>query len=163
MFPAYEWSVNQDNSYKFTTHDGRNYKCLFTECQIKDRNDDTHVAYSFTFDKQGAFSFEGFMHKHDSRIKFTIFKIIEHVFNKFESCAVLYHCFPGDQYARQRSITFSMWAKEAPDTYALYKKTLNSEDGVLYCGVIVMENNPLKDLLVEASEPFFSDVIGKDL
>lgn len=148
-----------DQGYSFVTDQNIEYQIFFTMYYLDDADGNEHTIYSFGFERSGSFEAQKYEFGYDEKIKSTIIHIVTDFFIKNENNALLYFCWPDDDFARHRSITFSKWCKESDDiehkrgvvTYG--KKSL-------YGGILVKKENPLKSLLMDAFEQHINDQFG---
>lgn len=161
MSLQYSIAKNTDGSYSFTTDANVNYIAFFTLCQIEDKEGNTHNVYSFGFEKGGAYNSEKFTNKHDLRVKETIIFIVKEFFRLNGSNTLIYFCFSDDKFARHRSITFSKWYKESLlETVVHHKKSVTFNNTTFYGGALILKENPLRELLIDAINSYFNELIA---
>lgn len=159
MSALYNLLKTDQGLYSFTTDTGISYTAFFIACPIKDKEANEHIAYSFGFDREGKFELAKFSHAYDVKVKNTIVYIIKEFFDKNGDKALLYLCYPEDEYARHRSIIFSKWHKEELlDQITHIKKNTTFNDEILYGGILVTKENPLLDLLLDAIDGYINDI-----
>jgi len=156
----YNLILTEQGSYIFTTDNGVEYVAFFTTCPIEDSDGNMHKAYSFGFERSGKYESEKFVHRYDEKIKHTIIFIIKEFFKLNGNDALIYFCFPDDEYARHRSITFSRWHSEAlsEEIQHLKKNTVINDD-TYYGGILVLKENPLRELIVEAVNVYIDQIM----
>jgi hypothetical protein len=159
LSPQYNLTLTEQGSYIFTTDNGIEYTAFFTDGPIEDKDGNMHTAYSFGFERSGKFVSNKFGYKFDEKIKNTIIFIIKEFFRVNGNTALVYFCFPGDEYARHRSITFSKWHREElSEDIEHYKKSSVYQEEKLYGGILVLKENPLLGLLVEAVNVYIDEM-----
>ena len=160
MSLRYNIKLTDQGSYIFTTDSNIDYIAFFTTCPIEDKEGNTHKAYSFGFERSGKYSLNKFTYKFDDKIKHTIIFIIKEFFRLNGSNALIYFCFQEDEYGRHRSIVFSKWhSEELSKDIEHYKKNINFEEERLYGGVLVLRENPLRGLVLEALDLYIDEIM----
>ena len=148
-----------DQGYSFVTDHNIEYTIFFTMYYLDDTDGNEHTIYSFGFERSGSFKAKKYEFSHDVKIKTTIIHVVKEFFIKNEDNALLYFCWPDDDFARHRSIIFSKWCKESDDIE--HKRgTVPYGTTNLYGGILVKKENPLKSLLVNAFEKHINDQFG---
>lgn len=143
--------------YSFTTDLGVEYQVFFTAYYLDDADGNEHTVYNFGFERSGSFRSGKYEYEYDEKIKFTIIHIVEEFFTKNDENALLYFCYPNDELARHRSITFAKWCSESKMDIEHTRGTVPYENKALYGGILVKKSNPLKSLLVNAFVKHFKD------
>lgn len=160
MSLPYNLTLTEQGSYLFKTNADISYSAFFTSCNIDDKEGNTHHAFSFGFERCGKYSSEKFANKYDQRIKCTIIFIIKEFFRLHGNDALIYFCFQDDEYARHRSIVFNRWyVEEFAYDVEHYKKTVIIKENMLYGGMLILRDNPLGELLIEAVNAFFDEIM----
>jgi len=147
--------------YIFITDTNLEYTVLFSTNLIKDRDGNNHVVYNFVFERSGKYDSAGFKNRFDEKVKNTIVHIVKEFFKLNGDTALLYFCYPEDEYSRQRSITFSKWHREelSNEIEHLKKNTIYNEEK-LYGGMLYLKDNPLSELLIEAVTKYFDELVS---
>lgn len=159
MSTPYKLTKTDQGSYLFTSDAGLEYTCFFIACPITDNDGNDHFIYSFGFDRSGKFKSTRFANRFDERIKFTIIYIIKEFFRINGDNALLYFCYPDDEFARHRSITFSKWYnEELSDDIDHFKKDSAYKEEVLYGGMLILKKNPFHKLLNDAVDMYITEM-----
>lgn len=159
MSAQYKLTQTDQGLYSFTTDAGIAYTAFFIECPLQDKDGNEHIAYSFGFDRSGKFDLKKFSQSYDVKIKNTIVYIIEEFFKKNGEKALLYLCYPEDEYARHRSIIFAKWHKEnLSDKIEHIKKYTTYNKETLYGGMLILKENPFIQLLIDAIDSYINDI-----
>ncbi len=158
MSLLYNTTKEEDGIY-FTTDSGDNFFAYFLDYQLPDSQGNIHNIYNFDFLCNEDFCVSLFQKKHDPKIRHTLIKIISDFFETREHAVIVYCCFNQDGYGRHRSITFRKWQTDLPAHISkLYKATENNSN-ITYSALLIAENNPLKDLIIEAFENEIQSII----
>ncbi|WP_316811483.1 DUF6169 family protein [Pedobacter heparinus] len=148
--------------YFFTTDSGIQYTAFFTSYQIFDKDGNSHIIYSFGFDRSGKFDSKKFHHEYDEKIKRTIVHIVKEFFNKYDHNALVYFCYPDDEYSRHRSIMFSKWcSEEMIEDIEHLKRISVFNNEKFYGGMLILKSNPLRIHLVNAVSYFIDDLANQ--
>lgn len=159
MSALYNLTLTDQGIYSFSTDSGIAYTAFFIECPLQDKDGNDHIAYSFGFDRSGKFDSEKFSQTYDVKIQNTIVHVIEEFFIKNGEKALLYLCYPEDQYARHRSIIFARWHKEKlSDKIEHIKKHTTYNNEILYGSMLILKENPFIHLLVDAIDSYINDI-----
>jgi hypothetical protein len=154
----YNIVLNPDFSYSFITDYGDIYNVYFMEYPLTDADSNRHIIYYFSFVRNGIFDSISFQNRYDPRIKATFVEIAIRLFEKKEHACVTYDCFTEDGFARHRSIVFKTWCKELPSHIECHHRSLVYHGINLYSSLIVVGDNPLKKLILEAYTKNLSDI-----
>jgi hypothetical protein len=151
-----------NGTYFFTTDSGIQYTTFFTSYQISDIDGNNHAIYSFGFDRSGKFDNKKFHHEYDEKIKQTIVHIVKKFFKKYDHNALVYFCYPDDEYSRHRSIIFSRWCREEiVEEIEHVKRNSVFKNEKFYGGMLVLKSNPLRKLLIKAVSDFIDDLANQ--
>jgi hypothetical protein len=84
--------------------------------------------------------------------------IVNDFFEKNDHKVLVYFCFGDDGYARHRKITFNKWCKDLNKSIEKHDSTLYYEGSKIYGSLIILENNPLKKLILEAFNSYIEEI-----
>lgn len=155
----YNTSINKDGSYDFTTDNKIIYTVYFLEYTLPDTDGNNHIVYNFGFTRDENYSSEKFVHKFDIKIMNTIVSIINEFFIKNEDKALLYFCYNDDGLGRHRNITFKIWCKKLDSTIETHQKSVIAQNASFYGSCLIIKNNPLKKLIVDAFEANMAELM----
>lgn len=162
MPAQYKPVKNNQGVYIFTSDAGFEYTYYFVACQLVDKDGNNHLAYSFGFDKSGGFSSNKFAGRFDEKIKRTVISIIKEFFKINGDMALLYFCYPDDEFARHRSITFNKWYnEELSDDINHLKKNAKYNGDMFYGGMLILKRNPFYTLLIDAVDVYLAEMIDQ--
>lgn len=82
-------------------------------------------------------------------------------FDKNDHKALIYFCFGDDGYSRHRKIVFNMWARDLDSSIDKYNSEIPYEGSTVYGSLLIVNNNPLKELIVKSFEGFISELTSK--
>jgi len=148
----YKVESNPDSTNSFVTDNGDIYSAFFTEYQLLDADGNVHLAYNFVFLCNERFDRESFSRKYDPKIRNTLVKLISDFFIKNDHSSLLYFCFDDDGLSRNRNIVFKTWCKDLSPAIYRCHKAIPYQSNSLYSSLLVVNENPLKELIVDAYE-----------
>jgi len=100
--------------------------------------------------------------EYDEKIKRTIVYIVRNFLNKYTHHALVYFCYPDDEYSRHRSIIFSKWCnEEMMEDIEHIKRNSVFRNEKFYGGMLVLKSNPLRTLLIKAVLDFIDDLANQ--
>lgn len=149
MSSRYNLTLSEEGqSYRFTTDAGNQYTAWFTEFFLQNERGEEFKISSFGFDRLKVP--EEPVIRFDPKVKSTIQHIISTFFAKNSEDAVLYICLPGDGLAKSRHITFDRWFNELGQQFIKYDSHVKYTEDDFYSSLILLANNPCKDILIDA-------------
>jgi hypothetical protein len=148
----YNLAITDDGSYAFTSDQRQLYQIYFLEYILPDADGNNHTVYNFGFTRDSNHSNEKFSGKFDEKIQNTIISSVNDFFEKKEGSALLYFCFGDDGFGRHRSITFNKWSKKLSASIESYPKKIKAVKTTFYASCLVINDNPLKKLILDAFE-----------
>ena len=158
MSHLYSVSLNSEGLATFTTETGDIFTAYFLEYPLHDDDGNEHIVYNFDFLCNDSFECEKFTKKHDVRVKNTLVSIVENYFNRHEHAVIVYFCFNGDGYGRHRSIAFRVWLKDLSNHIDKIFKAVNHNNVITYSSILILKDNPLKKLILDAFEQRLADL-----
>jgi hypothetical protein len=161
LLPRYSFSISEPWSYNFTTDSNHHYLLYLSESQLVDSDGNSHTLYNIGFSRDDDFVCDSFTVKFDSKIRNTILFILNRVLQEYEHRALIYFCFGDDGYARHRKIIFNSWSKLLNIPIAKYDSTISYEGSEIYGSLILLSDNPLKGLIIEAFTRYISEINEK--
>lgn len=161
MSLRYSFIVSEDGSYKFTTDSGHHYLIYFSESYLPDLEGNSHTLYNIGFSRNGNHSNNSFIDKYDGKIRNTITFILNDLLIKNEHQVLIYFCFGDDGYARHRKITFNTWSKYLVSDVEKHDSVIRYENANIYGSLLIMKDNPLKRLILNAFEDYLAELQDK--
>jgi len=158
LFPHYSLKHNPDGSYNFISEQGHNYLIYFSESTLPDSENNTHIVYNLGFSRNGDHSCEPFTHVYNGKIRATITLIIDNFFKKNDHRTLIYFCFGDDGYSRHRNIVFNQWFKDLNDKIEKCNRIIAFEDNKVYACLVIVKDNPLKGLILDAFDEYLNDL-----
>ncbi len=158
MSHLYNLSLNSEGLVTFTTESGDVYTAYFLEYPLEDSEGNQHMLLNFDFLCNGGFECDKFSKKHDKRIKNTLVSIIESYFIRHEHAVIVYFCFNEDGYGRHRSITFRKWLNDLPENITKIFRSIDHNKALTYSSMLILSDNPLKDLIIAVFEKRIADL-----
>ncbi len=158
MSLPYNFQLTKDGSYHFISNQGYNYLIYFFESVLPDAEGNIHIVYNLGFSRDGKHNSVPFVNKFDSQISTTILFIVNDFFNKNDHKVLIYFCFGDDGYSRHRSIVFNKWSKELNTHIEKYDSKVKYENEMIYGSLMIVKDNPLKTLILEAFNTYIQDI-----
>ena len=86
--------------------------------------------------------------------------IVNDFFEKNDHRALIYFCFGDDGYSRHRNIVFNQWCKDLDVSIEKYDNKINYDDALVYGSLIIVKDNPLKKLIIDAFNNYMDELNG---
>jgi hypothetical protein len=153
----YNIEVTKDGSFQFISENNHVYLIYFLETLVPDKEGNIHTFLNLGFTRDGNHACIPFTNKYDGKIRDTIIHLINDIFSKHDHRVLIYFCFGDDGYSRHRKITFNKWKKVLDHAIESHSATIKYEDIEIFSCLMLVNENPLKGLILEAFEAYLKD------
>jgi hypothetical protein len=153
----YDIDVTEDGSFQFTSDNGHKYIVYFLAAPVPDKEGNVHTFLNLGFSRDGDHACNPFTTKFDAKIEATIISILNDVFEKHDHRVLIYFCFGDDGYSRHRKIVFNRWKKGLTRSIENHNATIQYEETEIFSCLMLVSDNPLKGLILDAFEAYLKD------
>ena len=153
--------INQTSGYPVTALDGMTFTIVTDSGVIYDLG----FYESTEFLQEGAYYFfidnrEHHHSAHDPKVVQTVLAVIEEFFRQ-DIAVMLYICEYVDKRQAARDRLYRSWLTQYVDNdkYTLYSEKLTANSNEYFAGLLILNSNPLKDIIIQAFHSYAENYI----
>ena len=158
MLSHYKYEITENGSFLFYSKHNHKYELYFTEVPVPDKHGNIHTFFHFGLTKNDEHNHILYKNKYDEKIESTILFILNDIFSKFDHRILVCFYFIDDGFSRHRKITFNKWKRGLNESIVDFPNTIKYEDKEIFICLILSNENPLKDLILEAYNNYLKEL-----